>query len=352
MTIPTSGMWLVADLTTKRCTSWLLTARMHLARSATFPVTIVLGTALALISIHVWRTYSVNPYQHPFVEEASHLNPKERSIDKITHYVKTYRNIHEHLDASKFCTGNVLADLRRLRQFVEASPRMQRLNKTIHSIWDAEPHFKTKHVLKETIEDLLYVQTCQYRNLDYFQYHIAPHINISQYSALAGSLIGVRCHNSMVIWDDDIDVFVEDCAPMHTLFHSLDPGPATAAHDWRFAGRRLNNEWDLFLTKHDHIFSVFKLRPRDRPMPRPTQDLGGLDIECKNHWILAMLFGFGRSGNLLTGHKTLVHEFGPTSIHAPAMNVILDTIDRKYPLPRKWKPKMQNVMQNHCPIQD
>lgn len=169
------------------------------------------------------------------------------------------------------------------------------------------------HELQYTRVQLYTMQACAYAALARWA-QLAEALDIQRWSLQAGSLVGQVCYESMVPWDDDIDVVVfgYECQKLERLFEGLPPAPEQP--DMRFHAKTLDSEFDMFriqpvlaallyytsaVFEQTAVETRFKLRSQLQPN---RGDILGLDIECRSM----------PPGGISSNHARDV-RFGPTT---------------------------------------
>lgn len=149
------------------------------------------------------------------------------------------------------------------------------------------------HELQYTHAQLYAMQACAIAALNRWA-QLANELKIQNWSLQAGSLVGQICYESMVPWDDDIDVLVfgHECDKLQRFFGDL--APASTQPDARFHSKKVDLEFEFFrilpvissvLYYASYVSDVtrfetrFKLRSRLQPY---RGDILGLDIECRS----------------------------------------------------------------------
>lgn len=149
------------------------------------------------------------------------------------------------------------------------------------------------HELQYTRVQLYAIQACAYAALNRWM-QLAADLNIQNWSLQAGSLVGQVCYESMVPWDDDIDIIVfgYECDKLQQFFKSLPSAPHQP--DVRFHSKTVDQEFEMFrilpvissflyynslVTDQTALMTKFKLRSQ---LQQNRGDILGLDIDCRS----------------------------------------------------------------------
>lgn len=169
------------------------------------------------------------------------------------------------------------------------------------------------HELQYTRAQLYAMQACVIAALNRWL-QLADKLEIHKWTLHAGSLVGQICYESMLPWDDDIDivVFGDECDKLQRFFNNL--SSATTQPDARFHSKTVDLEFEffrilpvissvLYYVSYVNDVTTFETRFKLRSMLQPYRgDILGLDIECR--------------GMPPTGiNNSMVHgvRFGPTT---------------------------------------
>lgn len=216
------------------------------------------------------------------------------------------------------------------RQSLEIESRVEQ---AMRSVWTDNADIAYNHGGVRDIGKLLHVQSCGYASLERFK-KLAKTLNLTRWSATAGSVIGIQCHNSILPWDDDVDLVMDNCSALRTLHESLPPG-TSAETDFRFDGRQLDSEYDLFRFQALAV-SQFKLRPRSHP---PSSDIGGIDIDCLDRFSVMRAFGYQEYNYMLLDSDNFEqYVFGPVKVQSAPLKQMMGFIELNYPVPEKNPP--------------
>lgn len=134
--------------------------------------------------------------------------------------------------------------------------------------------------LDEKLEKLIKLQVCMYSSLDRWT-KLAKEHNLTRWAAIAGSMIGAKCYQSMNPWDDDIDIMVLDCEKVAAIHAHAIPIPSLThtRGDWTYDARYLDDDWIIskfYSTKQ----YWYKLKSKAQLTVVPTKDTSGIDILC------------------------------------------------------------------------
>ena len=141
--------------------------------------------------------------------------------------------------------------------------------------------------LEHGVKKILYLQVCSYTLLNRF-WDLTKEFNITSWSAHGGALMGAMCHQAINPWDDDIDITVSSCEPLEEIFSK----GASVAEKYPNMKKRQHTVqgWEGRLIDDKYILirgpsnkpkgNWFKLKAVAQILTKPTQDLGGMDIQC------------------------------------------------------------------------
>jgi hypothetical protein len=181
------------------------------------------------------------------------------------------------------------------------------------------------HELQYTRVQLYAIQACAYAAMNRWV-QLANDLDIQNWSLNSGSLVGQVCYESMVPWDDDIDVVVfgYECDKLQQFFEGLLSSPHQL--DVRFHSKTVDEEFEMFriskvisfllyymslVTDKTAFVTRFKLRSK---LQQNRGDILGLDVECRSM----------PSGGINSSMMRDV-RFGPTTarvLNLPDMSVI------------------------------
>lgn len=134
--------------------------------------------------------------------------------------------------------------------------------------------------LDEKLEKLIKLQVCMYSSLDRWT-KLAKEHNLARWAAIAGSMIGVKCYQSINPWDDDIDIMVLDCEKVDAIHAKATPIPSLShtRGDWTYEAKSLDEDWIIskFYSTKQHWY---KLKSKAQLTVVPTVDTSGIDILC------------------------------------------------------------------------
>lgn len=191
------------------------------------------------------------------------------------------------------------------------------------------------HGKTTNVSAIVHVQGCQYAAVQRFK-GLAAQFNISRWTVIAGSAIGLFCYNAMVPWDDDIDLAVDQCSKLDAIWGSAEPG-AGVRGDKRHRARRLDEDWDILQHKWFILNPMYKLRSRHYPEWR---DIGGIDIDCLDRFSIRRATGDGVPNYVLLEKGLQMHEFGPVTVQAPSLDRVKWYLRQNTPPPEHDPPYM------------